>query len=565
MTSTVQALRSTTKIAGRSMRLNSSQSRKTLFALLLLALLASSLAVVIRDPRSRLLAVNTLLLAAGTCAISLPWGTVLALLIFRTDMPGAKTAAMLIVSLLFMPVYLQCAGWQAAFGQQGWYSLAYSSLGVAPLLDGWRGAIWVHSVAAVPWVTLIVGVAVWFVEPDLEEAAMMDAAAWKVFLRVTMRRALAGVLVAGLWVVVTTSAEITVTDLFQMRTFAEEVYTGMYLGDPIGETIVLLLPGIGLLVCLTLVAWAILGRLVPGTVRSSVRPPWRFRLKKWRTLAWVLVLVTLIVLAGVPVGNLCYKAGVVVDQVGDQRERTWSLTKFLVVIGRSPWEYGHALLGSWGISFLAAAGSVCLAIPMAWWACRSGVHMAWILPTAATCFALPGPVIGEMLIWILNRRRWELLTWLYDDTILAPWTALVIRGFPLSMLILWYALRTIPTDTLQAAALDGAGPIGLLGYIGLPQRIAAVACAWLVSFAVGMADLAAVILVIPPGLDMLSVRIFGLLHAGVDDYVAGICLVNAAMCALIAGFIAWLGRRWVHRENFPRKTEMVTYNRSVDS
>ena len=41
-------------------------------------------------------------------------------------------------------------------------------------------------------------------------------------------------------------------------------------------------------------------------------------------------------------------------------------------------------------------------------------------------------------------------------------------------------------------------------------------------------------LVVPPGVDLLSIYIFDLLHTGVEDYVAGIVLTNLAMFLLIA-------------------------------
>ena len=109
------------------------------------------------DGRTWTLLLNTLLLAAGTCAISLPLGTALAWLLARTDLPGRRLGMILLGLMLFVPLYLQTAAWQAGFGVQGWFTLA---AGVPAWLDGFRGAIWVHAMAAVPWVVLIVGVGV---------------------------------------------------------------------------------------------------------------------------------------------------------------------------------------------------------------------------------------------------------------------------------------------------------------------------------------------------------------------------------------------------------------------
>jgi hypothetical protein len=45
---------------------------------------------------------------------------------------------------------------------------------------------------------------------------------------------------------------------------------------------------------------------------------------------------------------------------------------------------------------------------------------------------------------------------------------------------------------------------------------------------------------VPPGLNNLSITIFGLIHYGVDDQVAGICLVLVGMFTGISTVAVWL-------------------------
>jgi ABC-type spermidine/putrescine transport system permease subunit II len=118
---------------------------------------------------------------------------------------------------------------------------------------------------------------------------------------------------------------------------------------------------------------------------------------------------------------------------------------------------------------------------------------------------------------------------------------MAIRGLPLSILVSWYALRSVADDVLEAAALDGAGPLGRLLRIAVPQRLSALLAAWLAAFAVSLGDLAATVLVTPPGVTTVAIRIFGLLHAGVDDQVAGLCLTTIALFALLAAatMVTW--------------------------
>src|SRR6185369_10570952 len=56
------------------------------------------------------------------------------------------------------------------------------------------------------------------------------AAPQKVMWYVSIRRAAPAIVLAGVWVAIMTTTEISVTDFFQVRTFAEEVYTQSALG-----------------------------------------------------------------------------------------------------------------------------------------------------------------------------------------------------------------------------------------------------------------------------------------------------------------------------------------------
>jgi iron(III) transport system permease protein len=153
-------------------------------------------------------------------------------------------------------------------------------------------------------------------------------------------------------------------------------------------------------------------------------------------------------------------------------------------------------------------------------------------------------VIGLGIIWFLNRPGIPVIGWLYGHSILAPCLALWIRSLPPATLITWYSLRTVPPEMLDAAAVDGAGPWGRLWWIAVVGRPSALLLAWIVAFAVGFGDLAASILVIPPGVTTLSVRIFSLLHYGVEDRVAGICLALVMIFAGTVVLAAWLAERW---------------------
>ena len=137
------------------------------------------------DSRSSSLLRNSLLLVGGTWAGSLPLGIVLAWVLVRTDLPGAGRTVVVRPDALRSPLSPSCR-MAGGIGLQGWYTAVWKS---PPLLDGWRGVLWIHGVTALPWIVLIVGVGLRRMEPELEEQALLDASSWRVFLKVTLRGA----------------------------------------------------------------------------------------------------------------------------------------------------------------------------------------------------------------------------------------------------------------------------------------------------------------------------------------------------------------------------------------
>ena len=243
-------------------------------------------------------------------------------------------------------------------------------------------------------------------------------------------------------------------------------------------------------------------------------------------------------------GSLCDKAGVLVTLKDNVWQRSWSLEKCLATVASSPWRYRREFAWSLGIGTLAATGAVVVAIGLAWLARRGGLRAVPALVATAVCLALPGPLIGLGIIRLLNWPESRMLEYLYDQPIPPPWLALFVRALPLATLVMWHALRTVPVEMLETAAVDGAGPLRRLCAIAIPSRLSAVALAWVVALAVALGDLAASILVIPPGVDTLSRLIFGMLHSGVEDRVAGICLALTAFFAGVAATAVWLAGRW---------------------
>jgi iron(III) transport system permease protein len=548
------------------------QRRNSFFPKLVwVAAVAAGMALLwLADPRVAKLWLNTAWLAGGACLIALPLGTLLAVILFKTDAPGRGPATWLLVGMLFVPLYLVTGAWDAGFGIQGWHTLVTNPhLAHQPWLAGWRAAIWVHGLAAVPWVVLIVGAGLRAVEAEIEEDGATCASPFNVLWHISIRRAAPAIAVAALWIVTVVMTEISVTDFFQVRTFAEEVYTQAALGtfDAVGpDTTTPSSDGFpaaglwsGLLLSTALALAVIVGisRIFADLADAQHRAPWIWRLKAGRWPAAIALWSGMLLLAGVPLANLAYKAGVQVTATKNGRVRSWSPLTAVERVSVAPAEFSGELWLTARIGVAAATAALLMALPLAWSLrgafvkARASQHTTstpWFcLLAIALCLTLPGPLLGLGIIRLLDRppdSPLSALAWLYDSNF-APWLVQTLRALPIATLILWPALASIPQVMLDTAASDGAGWWGRLLRIALPQRWLAVIAAWLIALAVAVGELAATVLVMPPqrGATALSIQVFQLLHYGVDDRVAAICLVMVISIAGVTGIAGILLRR----------------------
>jgi iron(III) transport system permease protein len=494
-------------------------------------------------PGTRRVLVNSLWLALASCAIAVPAGVMLADLVVRYRLPLAGLARAILVLLVFLPLYVQVSGWDAALGKLGWITLVTGSAG-EPWLAGMRGAIFVHAMAGIPWVALIVGIGLAQVDRQQIEAALLEGGSLLAQWRIVLPEVAPLVFAAGLWVAVITATDMTVTNIYLVdpreMTFTEQFYMNYSTAADAQDAVLGVLPGLGglvallLLVLVILAEWARHTRRAAGGGASVV-----FEVGNWWCGMMAVLGLAIVALLGVPLVSLVTKAGFVVEQIEGDRVRRWSLAKFLEVLSETPVRFAEEIGWTLEIGFAAATLATIGGVLVAWPARRGGWRAAPAIVLATLALSIPGPLIGVWLIDLLNRPS-PLFIFLYDRTILAPALAQSVRALPVAILIAWHAFATISDQQLAAAALDGAGSVRRFWLLGLGQQRGALAAAWLAAFAVASGDLAWSLLVLPPGVDTIQRRVFGLVHFGVEEQVAGIALLVTPVYALLAAGIVWL-------------------------
>ncbi len=500
------------------------------------------------DPLSISLTSSSLKFALATVACTLPPAIITALLLFRTNIIGRGILQTLLVVWLFIPIYVHIAGWRNLFGPQGWLELANPFDPSANLIDGWTGVIWLHCLAAFPWAVLLTGIAFGRGPAGLEEDARLEVSPLVVLTRVTLRRSWDAILVAAAWIAIAVFGEMSVASVCNVRTYAEVVFTGIPLGQSTRETGLTIAPGAMVIMGLVLLAAWVAEAMRPRSHETETRRPSPLPLGKprlfWSALLWLVFLFAL----GPPIVGLVYKVGITIDQVHGDFVRGWSLTKAIELTLSSVGVYRSELSWTLAIGVTVSLASTIIGLLLSDWAARGRAGAWFVTLFCAALFALPGPIVGLSIAWGTNRPWLAGLAPLVDRSIFAPVLAILTVTLPIVTFYYWHAFAS-QWQLREMAAIDGSNWWRTWTRVILPGNVGTILAGTLMAFVLACNDVAASVLVLPAGIDTISRRIFGLLHFGGEDNVAGILLMNLLAVALLAQFIRFLAGR-AHRSDF---------------
>ena len=483
---------------------------------------------------------NSLLICLGCIAVAVPTGSVLAVLLMRTNIYGRRALAIAIGSQLAVPLYVFAGSWNAGFGSQGWWPLTQAvvvKFDVAALL----AVIFIHSVAAIPWVCLITWCGLLWSQRSLEESAQSEAGNRAVLQRVILPGLRPWLVLSSFWVCVPILTEMVVTNLYQVPTVAEQVYLDASRGEvsaltyPVAVALCML-PVVGLALLLTrrLPPWSEM--LARARQHSAVVLPLSSSGSRWMlSIACWLILLALVYL---PIANLIVKAGWQPYMDSESVTRYgWSLMRFLVTLRESltlflPEFYWSAVLAVTAASVAMFLAACLVKLGSKGWS--RGLVGCCMLAMIGT----PGALVGVLCIYLMNRSEPAILGQLYDQTIAAPVLAQQFRLLPLAWLFVQGILASIDQRSWELAKLEGLSKLQIIRTLVLPQTRSLWLVAWLILMLVSVGELSTTILVLPPGVTTLSMRLFEMLHFGMRHQDSGLCLA-LVLLGWMAALAVW--------------------------
>ncbi len=441
-------------------------------------------------PLSGTLLWNTVRLAVVVTAACAILGTGAAWLVERTDLPGRRIWAVLLVVPLAIPDFVVSFGWNSLFL---W-------------AQGFQGAVIVMTLAVYPLVYLPVAASLRAADPGQEEVARsLGVGRAATFVRITLGQAKGAILGGCLLVVLVLLAEYGAFEMLGYRTFTTEIFTNFNQPSavPTACALSLILVAISLLV-LAGEGWLRgRGRVArSGPMAPRVMPPLRLGRGTVPALAGVLTLV--VAALGVPVYASVY----------------WIFEGGVPAIGGVSMVDAAWHTAAYGVG--AAAVDTLLALPVAVLAIRHASPVRQFLErTTYLVLAMPGVVIALALTYFTEQY---LHGFGYQT---APLLVLCysIMFFPLALVGVKAAIARAPAGLDEVARSLGQGRLAAFSRVTLRLAAPGLVAAFCLVFLEVVTELTATLILVPTGVQTLATQFW--------NYQQNLSYAQAAPFALV--------------------------------
>lgn len=462
---------------------------------------------------------NTFSVAALTALCSMAIALPLGFCLTNLRMPGKHTWRYLFVIPLVLPPYIVTLSWIRLLGPWGIAPFALESTGgmdgpAAAFWPGLAGSALVMTLCYFPLALLTTALGFASVDVSAEEAGRLFLGRPRTLQRISLPQVLPGCMAGGLLVFIMALGNFSVPSLLRFPVYPLEIFTAFNAFYDFKLATISALPLLMLSIAALLLYRLMYHKRVLHAYFTRSRSPQAHI--GHGLLPW----------AGILFSGLVFCAAVVFP-IGALIREAGHFQAFVLAWNTAGNETVYSLL----LAVLAGLVLMALGLITGYSIVRGpripGIIIEWV---SLALFAIPGTILGIGLILCWNQSG--IMGRVYDSKgilILAAAT----QFLAVTQQITAASLRRIPGSQEEAAALSGLSWAKCfrsitVRLVGVPLMVSV-----MIGLVLSFGELNASILVCPAGATTLPIRLFGLLHYGVNQLVAALSISMVAGVLLV--------------------------------
>ncbi len=451
---------------------------------------------------------NSLSLAGATTFITALLGVSIGTLLGKTDLPLRRLFAVLFIIPLIIPSYLLAIAWFYCLGRSG---IVASVLGegtgllTSNLLFGFTGTLFVMVSVLLPIVIVLTMTYLRMVNPDLEEAAMLNCSWPDVLRRITLPLISPGIALAALIVFILTLGEFGVPSFLRFDVYPVESFTRFSAFYDFNTATAAAIP-LGIITIVVLIIERLFLHKKTFIFRrmGSERTMVMVHLGKTKPFFMAAVSILVFIVVIVPLCVLLYKSV--------------SLSSYTEAFIHSI----DSIVRSFVYASIGATCIVVFGFFLGYLLERKSIRLSYAADSIAVfLFALPGAVICIGLSGLWNTQGTNFIYASMGIIIfgyIAQYTALGER-------IMAATFAHVPRSMEESAQIVGAGWYCRLFKILIPLASRGMIATWLICFIFCLRDVSITMMIYPPAHDTLPVRIFTLMANSPEDVISALCMI----------------------------------------
>jgi len=473
-----------------------------------------------------------------TTVLAVALGTMLALLITRTDMPGKGLVSSFVLIPFFVSPLVLAYSWDTIFGRQGYLTVVVRSFGL-PTWDllTLGGLIVVTAMFYAPNAYLQCTASLALSDPQLEDAARIAGAnPFLALWRVTVPLLRPAITFSALFIFVSSIEMLAIPLVLgspvNIQILPSYLYKIGAVGSPpdYGQLAVVSI----LLVIFIAFLVAIQNRLVRQerrfvTIGGKATRPRLLRLGLWRIPAFAIVALYMLIGIIFPLIGLVAKSFVVFLNPFINPLTVFTLEHYDFLLTAQ--SYSNSIVNSMVISTLGAAIGIIFMAMIAVIVYRSTFPGRQALAYAAMFpRAFPGIIVGIGFLWafllipgIANAR----------NTIWAIMAAFIMRYLPLGFIAISPSIMRVSNELDRAARVAGASWFQMIRSILAPILFPALMSGYVLLFITFLKEYASALFLYAPGSEVIGTSLISLGRNGDSGPMAALATIQTAITFVI--------------------------------